>query len=396
MSILSIEAFNVLIKKSIDNNVDFILISGDLFNTSLPSIDYMKEVVKGLQKLKEFQIKVYLIPGSHDFSPSGKTMLSVLEEAKLVVNVSKFKEIEVNKTKKKQLKIFKDEKTGAFISGMLGKKNMLEKNFYENLDYSNFKENISSENMLEKNTFNIFMFHTALDELKPKELSKMESSPISLLPQGFDYYAGGHVHIVEKSNVFGYRNVVYPGPLFPNSFYELEKLRSGGFYFYDNGTIGYHKIVLKDVIILKFDCNNKTPEEISEELKSEISNLDVNEKIVLFRFFGKLKIGKPSDINTQIIQSLYDKGAYFIMKNSAGVLSQEFEEVKKDFQKETVEEEIIEEHLGQTKVQGLDFSHEKEIILKLMKVLASEQDEGETKAVYEERILKDVDFIENL
>ena len=66
--------------------------------------------------------------------------------------------------------------------------------------------------------FKIFMFHTALTELKPKELDKMDSAPVSFLPRNFDYYAGGHVHIVKEASLDGYKNIVYPGPLFPNNF----------------------------------------------------------------------------------------------------------------------------------------------------------------------------------
>ena len=36
-----------------------------------------------------YNIEVYVIPGSHDFSPSGKTMLDVLENSGLVINVNK-------------------------------------------------------------------------------------------------------------------------------------------------------------------------------------------------------------------------------------------------------------------------------------------------------------------
>jgi len=63
--------------------VDFILIAGDLFNTSLPGIDKLKLAVQKLKQLKDNNIPVYIIAGSHDFSPSGKTMLDVLENAGL-------------------------------------------------------------------------------------------------------------------------------------------------------------------------------------------------------------------------------------------------------------------------------------------------------------------------
>ncbi|MCK4522256.1 MAG: metallophosphoesterase, partial [Nanoarchaeota archaeon] len=75
------KAFIKAVDICIEKNVDFILISGDLFNTSLPAIDNLKQAVIKLKELKDKNISVYIIAGSHDFSPSGKTILDVLEHA---------------------------------------------------------------------------------------------------------------------------------------------------------------------------------------------------------------------------------------------------------------------------------------------------------------------------
>ncbi|MBW2993044.1 metallophosphoesterase, partial [Candidatus Woesearchaeota archaeon] len=45
-----INAFIKMMNMCIEKNVDFILISGDLFNTSLPAVDHLKDAV---EKLKE-------------------------------------------------------------------------------------------------------------------------------------------------------------------------------------------------------------------------------------------------------------------------------------------------------------------------------------------------------
>src|SRR3989344_4893494 len=76
-------------QKIIKRKVDFILLSGDIFNTPMPPIYKLKTVTGMLKRLHEQEILVYNIAGSHDYSPSGKTMLDVLEEAGLVKNVSK-------------------------------------------------------------------------------------------------------------------------------------------------------------------------------------------------------------------------------------------------------------------------------------------------------------------
>lgn len=126
---IAAQAFERAIDLCVEKNVDFILIAGDLFNTSLPSVDGLKIVVKKLKELKDINIPVYLIAGSHDFSPSGKTMLDVLENAGLFVNVAKGEDVDG----KLKLNFTIDEKTGAKITGLLGKKGGLEKGYYEEL-----------------------------------------------------------------------------------------------------------------------------------------------------------------------------------------------------------------------------------------------------------------------
>ena len=85
----AVKAFVKAVDVCIAKNVDFVLISGDLFNTSLPNVDNLRETVMKLKELQEKGISVYVVAGSHDFSPSGKTMLDVLEKAGLLLMLLK-------------------------------------------------------------------------------------------------------------------------------------------------------------------------------------------------------------------------------------------------------------------------------------------------------------------
>jgi DNA repair protein SbcD/Mre11 len=375
-------AFFRAIEISIKENVDFVLIAGDLFNTALPGIDKLKDVVKKFKELHVKNIPVYLIPGSHDFSPSGKTMLDVLEEAGLCVNVVKGETI----NGKLKLKFTIDKKTGAKITGMLGRRGMLERSYYEDLDRTNLENETG---------FKIFLFHTSITELKPEKMDKMESSPISLLPKNFDYYAGGHVHIVEKINLPGYKNVVYPGPLFPNSFSELEELKGGGFYIYDNGELIRHDTTIKNIITLNVDCNNKNPQSITANILIELEKNELNDKIILFRLHGQIESGKLSEIDyRQIYDFCYNKNAYFVMRNTAKLKTKEYDEVKIEAKSSNdVESELISEHIGQIKVDNWDIDTEKSMINSLMTILSQEKNDGEKVYEFEERIkneLKDI------
>jgi DNA repair protein SbcD/Mre11 len=385
MASLGIDAFTKSIDECLLQNIDFLIISGDLFNTSVPNIDYIKLTIKQLKRLKSNNIPVYIVPGSHDFSPSGKTMLDVLEDSDFLINVLKSKKLDDGNF---QLLFTYDKKTSAKLSGMLGKKNMLEKSYYKVIDYSNLES---------EQGFKIFLFHTALDELKPSDLSNMESSPLSLLPKNFDYYAGGHVHIVENKSFQNHKNVVYPGPLFPNSFSEVEKLNNGGFYIYDNGKIEYKKIEVKKLILFNLDCNNKTPEQINSDLEVILTSnsYDFKDKLVLIRLKGKLKLGKLVDISLKnFIHAIYESGAYFVIKNTLGITSLDFDEIQKNYNPDLIEEEVINEHLGQIKIDEMDHSKEKDLINFLINQLSHEKNEGETNSIYEDRILKDITLMD--
>ncbi|MBI2559485.1 DNA repair exonuclease [Candidatus Woesearchaeota archaeon] len=371
----STNAFSKAIDKCIKEKVDFILIAGDLFNTSFPRLDNLKAVVSKFKQLKDLGIPVYIVPGSHDYSPTGKTILDVLEEAGLFVNV--FKGTVDNGRLKLNFTI--DRNTGAKITGILGKRGALEKTYYEKL---------VTDNLEKENGYKIFLFHSGIDELKPKEMENIISQPLSLLPKGFDYYAGGHVHIVEDKQVEGYGRIAYPGPLFPNSFAELEKLERGGFYIVEDSEARFEPIQIYNIEKLQFNCSHKTPEQIKDEIFSYFKNKELNNTIVLLRLGGVLESGKPSDINfKEIFEFIYSKSAYFVMKSSHAVSSKEFEEIRTDARNvEDIESFLVKEHLGQIKLENLTLEKEEQLVRNLMKILSAEKQEGETVPDFERRV----------
>jgi len=388
MRLLSVQAFTTAIDNCIQEQVDFILFSGDLFNTSLPSLDTLKVVTKKLKELKDRNIPLYAIAGSHDFSPSGKTMLDVLENAGLLKNVCKGTVNE--ETKKLQLKFTIDQKTGTKITGMLGKKGLLDKVYYQNLELPILEQEPG---------YKIFLFHTTLAELKPKHLQMMESQPLSFLPKNFNYYAGGHVHHPNQLQQPEYGLLTYPGALFPNNFAELEQYGTGGYYLINvqnnQQTIQFQTLNLIKHLKINFDCNYKTPEVISFDLLNQFHQQDLTNILITIRLDGTLERGKVSDLNFKdIFQQLYGQGAYFIMKNTAQLQSKEFEEIKlTQSNPENIEENLIQEHLQQVKV----FDQETELHLTktLLKTLNTTKKEGETVTDFQQRVEEETNKILN-
>ncbi len=380
MKELSVEAFDFAISKSIDSKVNFVLIAGDLFNSAIPGIDSIKSVVSSLNKLKQNSIPCYFIAGSHDFSPNGKTFLDVIEEAEFGINVYK----PSPKNNKMRLKFTVDQKTGVKITGILGRKGQLDSEDYDALDYIALEK---------EDGFKIFMFHTSITEMKPKELEMMQSSSVSILPIGFDYYAGGHVHIVERYNSDKYKNVIYPGPLFPNSFSEFQKLKKGGFYIVnidEEVTLERVDINLKPVIVFEFNADNMSVESLNNELEGRVKKGIFADAIVLLRAYGTINSGKISDINfNETIHSIYCKGAYFVMRNTSKLFIEDMETKNLDSESsDEIEEELIIENKGQIKNS---FKDETKAIIKIMNAASSEKLEGEKVYDYESRILSQID-----
>ncbi len=349
---LNLESFKKAINICIEQNTAFVLISGDLFDTSLPNIETLKQTTEILSKLKEKDIDTYIIPGSHDFSPSGKTMIDVLEKANLVKNVMNFKD---------NILTFTEDKTNTKITGIYGKKGSLEIELYKNLEIE------------QTDGFKIFMFHTTLNELRPKELEKVEGMPTSLLPKNFNYYAGGHVHIRETKD-----NISYPGPIFPNNFAELEKLKHGSFNIIEiknnKPIINNIKLNLQEIKSKEIDVTNLTVEQAENKIKEQLKE-DYTNKILTLRIKGTLEQGKPSDLNINIKAKVF-------LKNTASLTSKEFKEFEVEVgETKDIEDKIIENYA--TKIKK-----EKSYIKHLIEIFSIEKQEGERNLDFEKRIIE--------
>ncbi len=358
---LPIKAFETAMDLCFNEGVDFILIAGDLFDTSFPPIDILRRAVSKIRQCKDFGIGIYAIPGSHDFSPTGKTFLNVLDDAGLIRNVAKHD----------KPSFIIDKKTGTKIIGIAGKAGSLEKSSFQALDKSIEREQ----------GFKIFMFHCGIENYHNMGI------PLSYLPKKFDYYAGGHIHQILDKEEKDYGRIVFPGPLYPTSFDEL--VNDYGFYIVNASN---NRIVLQQkkakicgVCMVNVNAGNKTALAIEDEITSGIDS-SLSGKILLLKIEGAMD-GKPGDIDFKKIYSLAkSNGAFAIKKNTGKLSAKEMEEmpVRRDVAIEELEKEIIKEHTGKIKISAED---ETALTLALMSALEEEKQEGESTGSYEERIV---------
>jgi len=358
---LNLESFKKAIDICLVSKLNFVLIAGDLFDTAYPGIEILKETFAQLKRLKEERIPCFIIAGSHDSSVSGKTFLDVLEKAGFCKNVSKFEDLGDS--------IILDPviHEGIALYGYPGKKSGLEIPELRRVKFNDAP-----------GMFKIFMLHTTLD--KAKGTLPIDSIEADGLPKA-DYYALGHLHID-----FQYENFVYPGPIFPNNFKELEDLGHGSFYIVDtDAEEKMKKVELKIKDTLKIEIEVKNALLATDKIISELDKHDLEDKVVLLRVRGEIETGKNSDIKFQKIEEFANsKGAYFMLRNTHDLKTKELEfeegvEVKSD---ENIEEETIKFHSEQN---PSDFN---KLIPELMNALTIEKQEGERTEMFEKRVLE--------
>jgi DNA repair exonuclease SbcCD nuclease subunit len=384
MQALNLKAFQKAIDECIKEKVEFIIFAGDLFDTAIPSIDTLKEAMSEFKKLNEARIKCYIVSGSHDYSATGKTFLDVIERAGFCKNISCIQEEQEGKICIDVI----DDKDIIFV-GLPGKKASAEVDFFKKLKING---------NLDKNKLKIFVFHSTLTEAKPEGMDFVESVDSKDLPEGFDYYAGGHLHIIfdeKKQNSETQASVVYPGPVFPNNIDELEKLNGGSFYILESQGNKITKkekkdIKLKESLVINMNLDNLSSENANLKILSDIEKLNLNDVIFVLRIKGTLSSGKTSDIDwKKISEKVKEKGVYSFLKSASGLTTQEF---KLDIKAESQNiDEIEKQFITKYKEESIgDFKNFSDLIVPLFSALETEKQESEKKENFERRVFDEV------
>jgi len=383
---LNLDAFRKAIDRCIEKKVDFIIIAGDLFHSNLPDMRIVKEGVEKLKEAKEKDIEIYIVYGSHDYSVTNTSIIDVLKSAGLLTSVFSMKQV----GEQLVADFMVDGRTGAKIVGISARKGGNEREYYDKLD---------TKRLEKEKGFRIFILHTAIDELKPKAFLQMKSVPMSLLPKGFDYYAGGHVHrrIVEFMKEHG--RIVFPGVLFGSDYKDLEDMgnKETGFYIVKFDENGIKEMIREDVSVaeilkIDFDASGRSAIKAREELWGKIKDTDFKKKIVLLKVRGVLESGRPSDLNLyELKREISSKGAISVYINRNQLSSKEEKSMMVYGESAAeIENSIFEKFSAEfgTKTKLLKGRKGVELSKKLLDTLKSEMKGNEKKKDYEERIME--------
>ena len=378
---LEIQAFNESIDICIKQEVKFIIIAGDFFDKPVPELEQVKKIIEKLIELSQLNIPVYVIYGSHDYSPGQDSMIDLLEAAKLIVKIYNPKSV----NRKIRLEMYQDRETGVKLAGISARKVGLEKTYFEKLD---------REYLENQDGFKIFVFHSGIEEFKPSFLKgamDMECIPINWFPKDFDYYAGGQIHIRDKFNIQNYQNIIFPGPSFigwgTKDYTDVANGEKRGFYIVsceDNKIIddGIKFIEIKKIEgnFIEFDVTGKRSKQVNDEINKKLEDEEVDNRLVVVRIFGELLSGNTSDIDTIGIRKyLTDKNAISPQINRNKLTTKELKNVRvSDGDKSDIEKRLFEENIVNIRSENKLLQNEKGIIManELLKILKKSPIEG--------------------
>ena len=382
------QVFEKTMDECISRDVDFILIPGDMFHVNIPEMRVQKFAFAKFRQIHDAGIPVYVVYGSHDFSPVSNSVIDLLAEIGYITKVTHATSHDDNTI---SLEFVVDEKTGAKITGLSGLKVGKDREWYEKLD----------RNSLEAESgFKIFLFHGGISDMKTDTVMDGDQMPLSLLPKEFSYYAGGHMHKFNHQSFDGYSHVVYSGTPFAGYHADLEGNANGqkrGFVLveFEDVVKSVELIEIENTAyeIIEIDANNRKAESINQELLEKTKDIDVENKVVIIKIAGELTAGKTADVDISIVrESLNERNALIVNVSKNQLTSKEYNITEsKGKNKTEIETNVFDENIGQLRFNQKNLIGDSGVALakKLLSELGQPALENEKKSDYASRIKQD-------
>jgi DNA repair protein SbcD/Mre11 len=383
---LLLSAFEKAIDRCISEKVEFVVISGDIFDSNIPDLASVRRATLKLKEAMKTGIRFYVIYGSHDFSPNYASIVDVLEGAGL------FEVAEKGSVKDGRLRLdFLRDPSGVSLAGISGKKLSLDREDYRNLERTSLER---------ERGFKVFMFHGGLEEMLPPGLEKMEGMSSSMLPSGFNYYAGGHIHSRQVRSLPGRRNIAYPGPIFATEYSELLPLAHGeerGFFLVefeeDVRNVEFVPVKVCDVIELHYSAHGKSSREVSDDLIVMAREARAEGKVVLLTVDGVLGSGKTSEIDfAGVRKQIMASAPIIVLPNYSRLSSVELSASPAPPRPaQSTERELFQRRIGtvRSEVRKLTGDEGVALSLGLLEVMKVDRFENENKGEYQSRMEKE-------
>jgi len=234
------KAFIRLRKMAVDDEVDFIIIAGDLYDREARSVKSSRFFLEECRKLEEAGIKLYIISGNHDPASSEREVFELPENVK------------VFSSENVETEIFK--RAGKNLARIMGQS--YREKFEERSMYSFYTAD-------DRRLFNIAIIHTALDKQNRRYVPLSKSDLLS--KNEIHYWALGHIH--QKDEINNSDPVInYPGTIQGRDINESGEKGCLLVEVDDYFNVKSDFITLSPVIFktIEIDLNDKEVENISE------------------------------------------------------------------------------------------------------------------------------------
>jgi DNA repair exonuclease SbcCD nuclease subunit len=288
-------AFRELVDKTIELKPDFMIIAGDLFHQARPSNVTLENAIRNFGRLREAGIPVLTVDGSHDSAPNNitGTILNPLDSAGLIYHLPRHEGACW-------------QKPGCcYVYGV-----------------PNYRTRHKTEEMLpeflarnkpepDRSVFSIFVLHMALDlpNIKPPYMEA--EAPPELIPEGFDYYAAGHVHKPYVSK-FKTGTLVYSGCTETTDYVEAKAEK--GFYHVkvdEKKNITTHFVNFETVrkfVVLEQDFTGMSPSKITEHSVQLVKGSDDDGVVIVPVIKGTLPAeASRTEVDVSKIRSAAEK-----------------------------------------------------------------------------------------
>jgi len=369
------KVFAEIVDKTIELKPDFMIIAGDLFHHARPSNVTLENSIKSFKRLRDAGIPVLTVDGSHDSAPNTitGTILNPLDSAGLVYYLPRHEDACWRKP------------GYCYVYGV-----------------PNYRTRHKTEEALpafmEKNRptpepdiSNIFVFHAAVDlpNVNPPYIEA--ETPPELLPDGFDYYAAGHIH-KRFSGKFKTGILAYSGCTETVSYDEAE-LKKGFFHVRvnDKGMFSQEFIELSSprrFVVLEHEFSGATSVKITEMIVQLVKSADKEGTVIIPVLKGVLPAeASRAEVDVARIRGATEKALLvhpvILLKESA--VSEEiarsiFESAFKDLKTKAFEYflQIFNERYSKEEAEKVARS-----ALALIELLAKKQEEKVKQAIEE-------------
>lgn len=297
---LNLQAFLKALDRCLQRKTDFVLIAGDLFHINVPDLAIVERAADKLREVKEAGVPVYVWYGSHDYSPTEKSIIDVLASAGLFTKVAGAGP--PGGGGPLRLRFTTDPSTGAKITAIAGKAQGLDRHLFASLDRAALEAEPG---------FKVFGFHAAVREFLPAYLSHIEAVSVAEFPRGFGYYAGGHIHHYHEERREGFGPFVNPGPTFGSDGRDVQNDEPRGFVIAtvrgDRAEARFEEVEVSPFLRLDLDVEGKTAHEARAALEAQLSAAALDGRAVVLRVHGEMASGKRSELDLDALYARLPK-----------------------------------------------------------------------------------------